>query len=104
MIARAAVPDTDLVQPGSLIHYNYRVRLPAGTGPGAFIAGINAAFPEGGWRIRALDAASPQPSRLTRRVTRFRRFVGMPDLLAGGFGVANAVRTWTYGITDTLAP
>ena len=28
MISAAALPDTALVQPGSLIHYNYRLRLP----------------------------------------------------------------------------
>ncbi len=103
LIDNAALADTALVQPGSLIHYNYRVRLPDETTPAAFIAGVNAGFPDAGWRIRTLDESSPRLSRLIGRVTLFLSFVGLTALLIGGVGVANAVRAWLDGKTETIA-
>jgi len=103
LIADAALADTALVQPGSLIHYNYRVRLPETTTPAAFIETINAGFPDAGWRIRTLDESSPRLSRLIGRVTLFLSFVGLTALLIGGVGVANAVRAWLDGKTETIA-
>lgn len=103
LIDNAALAETALVQPGSLIHYNYRVRLPGETTPAAFIAGINAEFPDAGWRIRTLDESSPRLSRLIGRVTLFLSFVGLTALLIGGVGVANAVRAWLDGKTKTIA-
>lgn len=103
LIAGAALADTALVQPGSLIHYNYRVRLPAETSPAQFIDRINSAFPDAGWRIRTLNEASPRLTRLIGRVTLFLSFVGLTALLVGGVGVANAVRAWLDGKTATIA-
>ncbi|MDA0787043.1 MAG: FtsX-like permease family protein, partial [Proteobacteria bacterium] len=103
LIADGALADTALVQPGSLIHYNYRVRLPDETTPATFIADINAGFPDAGWRIRTLNESSPRLSRLIGRVTLFLSFVGLTALLIGGVGVANAVRAWLDGKTKTIA-
>lgn len=103
IIADAALPDTALVQPGSLIHYNYRLRLPEGSTTPGFIADINADFPDAGWRIRTLDESSPQLTRLISRVTMFLSFVGLTALLVGGVGVANAVRAWLDSKTSTIA-
>tara|TARA_R110002110_G_scaffold415612_2_gene651753 strand:+ start:207247 stop:209814 length:2568 start_codon:yes stop_codon:yes gene_type:complete len=103
LVADAALADTALVQPGSLIHYNYRVRLPETTTPAAFIDNINAGFPDAGWRIRTLNESSPRLSRLIGRVTLFLSFVGLTALLIGGVGVANAVRAWLDGKTATIA-
>lgn len=103
LISAAALPDTALVQPGSLIHYNYRVRLPANVPAGDFIETLNTDFPDAGWRIRTLDESSPQLTRLIGRVTLFLSFVGLTALLVGGVGVANAVRAWLEGKTGSIA-
>lgn len=103
LIADAALADTALVQPGSLIHYNYRVRMPETTTPASFIDTINAGFPDAGWRIRTFNESSPRLSRLIGRVTLFLSFVGLTALLIGGVGVANAVRAWLDGKTATIA-
>ena len=102
LISAAALPDTALVQPGSLIHYNYRVRLPANVPAGDFIETLNTDFPDAGWRIRTLDESSPQLTRLIGRVTLFLSFVGLTALLVGGVGVANAVRAWLEGKTGSI--
>jgi putative ABC transport system permease protein len=103
LISAAALPDTALVQPGSLIHYNYRVRLPANVPAGDFIETLNTDFPDAGWRIRTLNESSPQLTRLIGRVTLFLSFVGLTALLVGGVGVANAVRAWLEGKTGSIA-
>lgn len=103
LIADAALAETALVQPGSLIRYKYRVRLPETTTPAAFIDDMNTGFPDAGWRIRTLDESSPRLTRLIGRVTLFLSFVGLTALLVGGVGVANAVRAWLDGKTGTIA-
>ncbi|MDE0780659.1 MAG: FtsX-like permease family protein [Alphaproteobacteria bacterium] len=103
LISDAALLATALVQPGSLIHYNYRVRLPKNIPTSGFIEELNTAFPEAGWRIRTLDESSPQLTRLIGRVTLFLSFVGLTALLVGGVGVANAVRAWLDSKTGTIA-
>jgi len=103
MISAAALPDTALVQPGSLIHYNYRLRLPENLLSAGVIETLNETFPDAGWRIRTLDESSPRLTRLISRVTMFLSFVGLTALLVGGVGVANAVRAWLDGKISTIA-
>ena len=54
IISAAALAETGIVQPGVLVNYRYRLRLPAGTGPARWIAAARAAFPDAGWRSAAL--------------------------------------------------
>jgi putative ABC transport system permease protein len=103
MIAKAALADTGLVQPGSLIYYTYRVALPEAADPEVWIADLNGDFPDAGWRIRRLDEAAPQIRRLVNRVALFLTFVGLTALLVGGVGVANAVNAYLDGKTAVIA-
>jgi putative ABC transport system permease protein len=94
LISEAALGATGLIQPGSLVRWQYRLRLPAGTSDGT-VAAINkeaqAAFPDAGWEIRTRDKASPQLERSVERFTQFLTLVALTTLLVGGVGVANAV-------------
>jgi putative ABC transport system permease protein len=94
LISEAALGATGLVQPGSLVRWQYRLRLPAGTSDDT-VAAINkeaqAAFPDAGWEIRTRDKASPQLERSVERFTQFLTLVALTTLLVGGVGVANAV-------------
>ena len=103
MIAQAALADTGLVQPGSLIYYTYRVALPKAVDPEAWITDLTGAFPDAGWRIRRLEEAAPQIRRLVQRVSLFLTFVGLTALFVGGVGVANAVGAYLDGKTAVIA-
>ncbi|MCZ6589301.1 MAG: FtsX-like permease family protein [Alphaproteobacteria bacterium] len=103
MIAKAALADTGLVQPGSLIYYTYRVALPETVAPEPWIAELKAVFPDAGWRIRRLEEAAPQIRRLVQRVGLFLTFIGLTTLLVGGVGVANAVSAYLDGKTAVIA-
>lgn len=103
MIAKAALADTGLLQPGSLIYYTYRVALPATVDPADWIAELNGEFPDAGWRIRRFEEAAPQIRRLVQRVGLFLTFVGLTAMLVGGVGVANAVGAYLDGKTTVIA-
>src|SRR5690606_33396665 len=72
LTSEAALRATGLLQPGSLVRWHYRLRLPAGASGEQATALVSAEagrqLPDAGWRIRTRDNASPQ---LERNVERF---------------------------------
>jgi putative ABC transport system permease protein len=57
MMPFEALAETGLVQPGSLLTWEYRLRLPPGVSDTAAIAALKARFPDAGWRVRGLADA-----------------------------------------------
>ena len=94
LISEAALRATGLIQPGSLVRRQYRLRLPAATSDAAVAAiekDAKSTFPDTGWEIRTRDKASPTLERSVERFTQFLTLVALTTLLVGGVGVANAV-------------
>ena len=102
---RCAPPD--LLQPGSLVRWHYRVALDGNDASDiavkTLIADAEKQFPDAGWEIRSRDNASPQLERNIERFTQFLTLVGLTALLVGGVGVANAVRSHLDRRRDTIA-
>jgi putative ABC transport system permease protein len=95
MMSREALAATGLVQPGSLVRWIYRLRMPANTTADAVERTIEAAkaqFPEAGWEIRSRNNAAPQLERNIERFSQYLTLVGLTALLIGGVGVANSAR------------
>lgn len=103
MVAMPSLAATDLVQPGSLVHYAYRLRLKAGTGSDAWIRELGTRFPDAGWRVRSPAQAAPRIQHFVDRVSMFLTLVGLTALLVGGVGVANATRNYLDSRTPTIA-
>src|SRR5207302_7495353 len=103
MIDREALGDTALIQPGSLVEYHYRVRLPPGVTTTSFVAALRRDLPDVGWRVREFRQATPGVDRFVQRITLFLTLVGLTALLVGGVGVGNAVRSYLDGKTATIA-
>jgi putative ABC transport system permease protein len=96
LISGEGLRATKLIQPGSLISFNYRIALP-GTerNPAALksvIDNANKAFPQAGWQPRDRWNAAPGVRRFIAQVTAFLTLVGLTALVVGGVGVGNAVR------------
>lgn len=95
LISDTALRATGLVQPGSLVRWRYRLRLPAAASNDAALAAVKrdaeANLPDAGWDIRTRDKASPQLERGVEHFTQFLALVAVATLLVGGVGVANAV-------------
>ena len=91
LISDAALRATGLIQPGSLVRWNYRLKLPdnaaSNTATAALIDQVRTALPQAGWEIRSRNNASPQLERTINRFTQFLTLVGLAALLVGGVGV-----------------
>jgi len=97
------LPATGLLQPGSMITHEYRIRLPEGISAKAFGAELQAAFPAAHWRIRRADQAEPGVNRFLDRAASFLTLAGLTALLVGGIGVATGVRAWLDARARTIA-
>ncbi|MCC7049750.1 MAG: hypothetical protein IT562_23780 [Alphaproteobacteria bacterium] len=103
MIAEQALAATQLLQPGSLVYYAYRLALPAGQDAGAFLEDTAKRFPQAGWRMRSHAQADAGAQRFIDRLTLFLTLVGLTALLVGGVGVGNAVKSHLDGKVATIA-
>ncbi len=103
MVAADSLNATGLVQPGSLIRYQYRLLLGPTISAQDWIEELKQRFPAAGWRIRALAEAAPGLQRWIERIELLLILVGLTALLVGGVGVANAVRSYLDGKTQTIA-
>ncbi len=95
-VSQEALRATNLLQPGSLVRWSYRVVLPEGRASDADLERVEAeaeeALPEAGWNIRTRLRAAANFERNIERFSQFLALVGLTALIVGGVGVANAVR------------
>ncbi len=107
LISEAALRATGLLQPGSLVRWIYRVKLPENAADDraatALADDTKAALPQAGWEVRSRSNASPQLERTISRFTQFLTLVGLAALLVGGVGVANAVKSHIDRRRDVIA-
>jgi len=107
LVSEAGLRATQLLQPGSLVRWTYRVRLPDNAGSDRSAARLaddaRGALPQAGWEIRTRDSASPQLERTINRFTQFLTLVGLAALLVGGVGVANAIKSHIDRRRDVIA-
>ncbi len=107
MMALDALASTELVQPGSLVRWRYRVDLGlAGESDrelGNIIEATQAETIDSGWRIRGRTHAAPNVERFIERLSFFMTLAGLTALIVGGVGIANAVRNYLETRTKTIA-
>src|SRR5689334_2478798 len=107
LVSQQALRATGLLQPGSLVRWHYRLRLPVNDATDAAAKSVAAdarkQLPEAGWDIRSRSNASPQLERNVERFTQFLTIVGLTALLVGGVGVGNAVKSHLDRRRDTIA-
>lgn len=103
LVALDSLPATGLIQPGSLVEYRYRVRLPPSADAETIAARLDAAFPEAGWQLRTRTNAAPQIERFVARLGLFLSLIALSALVVGGIGIANAVRAYLASKTATIA-
>ena len=102
-VAAAALADTRLLQPGALVTYEYRLKLPPGNDAAAWASEARDKFPDAGWEIRTAGQASPMLQRFLDRIALFLGLVGITALLVGGIGIGSAVAYFVAGKTATIA-
>jgi putative ABC transport system permease protein len=107
LVSQEALRATGLLQPGSLVRWHYRVRLPDNDASEAAVRRVTAAaeerLPEAGWEVRSRSNASPGLERNVERFTQYLTLVGLTALLVGGVGVANAIKGHLDRKRDVIA-
>jgi putative ABC transport system permease protein len=107
LVSEESLRATGLLQPGSLVRWIYRLKLPDNAADERaatqLIESARSALPEAGWEIRSRGNASPQLERTINRFTQFLTLVGLAALLVGGVGVANAVKSHIDRRRDVIA-
>ncbi len=107
LISEAALRATGLVQPGSLVRWHYRLRLPVTDAndrlANAVVAASEKQLPDAGWEVRTRANASPALGRNIERFTQYLTLVGLTALLVGGVGVANAVKHYLDRRREVIA-
>jgi putative ABC transport system permease protein len=106
LMSEDALRATGLLQPGSLVRWHYRLRVPASVGADSATQTIEAAkaqLPEAGWEIRGRNNATPQLERNIERFSQYLTLVGLTALLVGGIGVANSAKHHLDRKRDVIA-
>lgn len=107
LVSEESLRTTGLLQPGSLVRWIYRLKLPDNAADeratNQSIDSARAELPQAGWEIRSRGNASPQLERTISRFTQFLTLVGLAALLVGGVGVANAVKSHIDRRRDVIA-
>ena len=103
MMDHAALEAAGLMRPGALVRHRYRALIAEGTPVADWTAGLEAAFPDGGWRLRDVRDSNPSLRRQLDRVGLFLTLAGLSALLVGGIGVASAVSSHLHGKLHTIA-
>ncbi|MGD9868991.1 MAG: ABC transporter permease, partial [Hyphomicrobiales bacterium] len=97
IVSQETLRSTQLLQPGSIVNWHYRLRLPPGAGARsleALKAEITSRYPESGFQIRDRGNPAPRLNRMAQRFGQFLTLAGITTLMIGGVGVANAVAAY----------
>ena len=107
LISEQALRASGLLQPGAIVRWHYRLRLPGNdstdTAMRAVMTAAQAQLPEAGWELRSRVNASPALEQNVERFTQYLTLVGLTALLVGGVGVANAVKGHLDGRREVIA-
>ena len=108
LMSRETLARTGLLQPGSLIRWTYRVKLPEQRASDkqalkAARQGIESKFPQSGFAARDWTDPAPSLRRDADRFTQFVSFVGLTALLLGGIGVGNAIQSYMAKKREIIA-
>ena len=103
MVSAETLEATGLVRMGSLLETKYRFALDPAADPAVWLDGLNAAFPQAGWRAREYTSVQPALQTFVDRLGTFLTLVGLTALVIGGVGVGNAVRSYLAGKIATIA-
>jgi len=107
LVSEQALQASGLLQPGSVVRWHYRLRLPENNRTDAAVRTVAATaqseLPKAGWELRSRANVSPSLEQNVERFTQYLVLVGLTALLVGGVGVANAVKSHVGGRRETIA-
>ncbi len=105
LVSQEMLQASDLIQPGSVMRWTYRVRLDDAREASLAETTEQARlrFPDAGWEVNTRAGAAPRLEDNVRRFAEYLTLVGLTALLVGGVGVANAVKHYLDRKRESLA-
>ncbi len=103
IISMASLPDTGLIQPGSMYEAKYRIRLDPTEDAAAVAKKLEAQFPSAGWDITDRSNGAPGTRRFIERMGQFLTLVGLAALVIAGIGVGNGVGSYLASKRSSIA-
>ncbi len=101
IIDKRALELSGLMQPTSLVDYEYRVRTDED--PDAWRSRLQDNFPQAQWEVQTVSERGDFLTRRLNQVASVLLLVGFSTLLIGGLGVANSVGAYLQTKLQTLA-
>lgn len=103
LLALDRLPATGLIQPGSLYHWQHKLKLPAHADAAALSQRLQREFPHHSWQLRDRDRSAPGLSRFVTMLAQFLTLISLAALAIAGVGVGNGVASQLARRTDTIA-
>ncbi len=103
MMSHETLARTELVLPGSLVRYRYRLDFPPELSPEGFQNRMAREFPEADWEIRSYRSAGERTGNFIRTLELHLTLVSLAALLVGGIGIGGAVRGHVESRLSTIA-
>lgn len=103
IINMISLPDTKLIQPGSMYEAKYRIKLAANEDATAVAKSLEAQFPSAGWDITDRSNGAPGTRRFIERMGQFLTLVGLAALVIAGIGVGNGVSSYLASKRASIA-
>lgn len=103
MTSLEGLRDSELLEPGALLYYRYRVKLPENTTLDAWKQHLQSRFPGANWTLRDSRDASPSLTDALQRVFMFFSATALLTLLAAGIGIAHAAQAFLHSKQSTIA-
>ena len=103
LIGRSTLDAAQVLLPGALARFEYKVALPAGVDADSFALALERSWPDAGWRASSPRDVQPQVTRVTDRLATFLTLAGLTALLTGGLGIALTIETHLARRTATIA-
>jgi len=97
LVSQEALTATQLLQPGSLVTYRYRLKLADRDQAEPLKRLLQERFPDSGWRLQSWREAAPRVRFFLDRMETNLPLLGLCALLVGGLGVSGAVRGYLHG-------
>ncbi|MDX1513226.1 MAG: ABC transporter permease [Gammaproteobacteria bacterium] len=101
LIAADALDASRLIQPGSRIEYEYRVRIDGDAN--AWRDALTAAFPDADFEVHTFSNRSRRMGEVLDQVASGLLLIGFSALFVGGLGVFNSVRAYLDAKLATIA-
>ncbi|MDX1655461.1 MAG: FtsX-like permease family protein, partial [Candidatus Competibacteraceae bacterium] len=101
LLSAQALAQSGLLQPGSLLDYEYRVRTDQNLD--RWRSQLAAAFPTADWEVRTFQDRSRRIGEVLNQLGSALLLIGFSALFIGGLGVANSVHSYLQSKLATLA-